>query len=105
MKKRPGVQVELGWELGIAIWGQDAAGLGRDVDPEIVPGVTFPQAVPALTKAISAMQPNEASVFISWERHDLLRGGDEIEALRFRILCCCRGCSQLLCRLRLGLGL
>ena len=83
MKKRPGVQVEFSWELGIAIRGQDAAGFGRDVDPEIIPSVTFPQAVSALTKAISAMQPHEASVFVSWEWYYLLRGGNMIKALRF----------------------
>ena len=103
MEEWPGVQVELGWELGITIWGQDATGLGRNMDPEIIPGVTFPQAVPALAKAISAMQPHETPVFISWERYDLLRGGDVVEALRLTGLCSCRGFIQELGRPRLGL--
>ena len=105
MKERPGVQVELGWGLGITVRGQDTACLGRDVDLEIIPGVAFSQAVSALAETVPAVQPHKAAVLISWERHSLLWGGYEVEALPLLILFVDWSCSQLLCRFGLGLGL
>ena len=50
------------------------------------------------------MEPHEASMFIRRKRHVLLRSGDKEEVLLFMSLWVNPGCSQLLCRIRLGLG-